>query len=278
MLLAVAPRHLGDGVMALPAMMALAALGPLRIDGPRWAADVYRDVPQAAVPAPAVAVLFPPSLRAAWAARRIPRRVGTPTDLRGWLLTDRVEPGVHTRDTYAALAAAVGAVAHGGPVWRRRPTDPLPEVRADHVGLNPLSASGAVRQWPHFRALADAIRGPVVFYAGPGEEAAVARIAGSHPVRAGLPLPAFAGALASCRLFVSVDTGAAHFAAATGTKVVVVYGSTAPGSTGPWGAAAARGEALPCAPCYRRACALDRPRCFERPGLLDELVALAEAA
>lgn len=275
MILAVAPNHLGDGVMALPAVHALAALGPLRIVGPRWAPDVYRDVPQAAAGTPDTAVLFAPSLRAAWRVRGVPRRVGTPTDARGWLLTDRVPRGPHTRDTFAALAARVGAVAAGPPRWSPRPTDPAPEVPADHVGLVPLSATGATRQWPHFRALADRLRGPVVFYGGPGEEDAVARIAGPHVARVGLPLPAFAGALRRCRLLISVDTGAAHFAAAVGARVVVVYGSTAPAGSGPWGAAAVHGAAMPCAPCWKRRCRWDRPRCLERPGVLDELLRAA---
>jgi ADP-heptose:LPS heptosyltransferase len=272
-LLAVAPRHLGDGVMALPAMHALARVAPLRIDGPRWATDLYRDVPQdRSGPPPDAAVLFAPSLGAALRVRRLRRRIGTPTDLRGWLLTDPVAPGVHPRDTFAALASAAGARAEGPPAWRVRDSDPTVDVPDGHVGLVPLSASGAVRAWPGFRALADRVRGPVVWYAGPGEEAAIAAIAGRDPIRAGLSLPAFARALARCRALVSVDTGAAHFAAAAGARTVVVFGSTAPESSAPWGAEAVRGDPLPCAPCHRRRCALDRPRCFDGDHLLPALL------
>jgi heptosyltransferase-2 len=278
-ILAVAPRHLGDGVMALPAMRALAELGPLRIDGPRWAADLYRDVPQVERGAPHTAVLFRPSLGAAWRARRIPRRVGTPTDARGWLLTDPVAPGVHTRDTYAALVAAVGGRVSGGPTWASRDSDPQVDVPADHVGLNPLSASGRVRSWPGFPDLAARLAGPVVWYAGPGEEAAIAELAGRQPIRAGWSLPAFARALRRCRVFVSVDTGAAHFAAACGVPTVVVHGSTAPEGSGPWGAEAVRGPPVPCAPCYRRSCAVDRhrPPCFEGEGILRDVLARLRA-
>nr|MBA2319762.1 hypothetical protein [Deltaproteobacteria bacterium] len=44
-ILAVAPRHLGDGVMALPALAALARVGDLVIRAPAWGATLYRDVP-----------------------------------------------------------------------------------------------------------------------------------------------------------------------------------------------------------------------------------------
>ena len=47
------------------------------------------------------------SLRAAWSVRRVPRRIGTDTDFRGFLLTDRVQPGVHVRDTWARLVAVL---------------------------------------------------------------------------------------------------------------------------------------------------------------------------
>ena len=73
-----APNHLGDGVLALPALEALARLvgsrGRFEIYAPAWADDLYRDLPAIVRPrgtmAPAdAAALFPPSLRAAIEAR-----------------------------------------------------------------------------------------------------------------------------------------------------------------------------------------------------------------
>lgn len=253
-----APNHLGDGVVALPAMHALARLGRLVIHGPRWAPELYRDVDAEVRPRGRlegdVAVLFAPSLRAAFEARGVRRRIGTATDGRRALLTDVVPAGIHPAETYAALAAAAGAVVEGPPRWAVRGADPRPDVPADHVGLNPISVSGRVRQWTGFGALAERIDGPVVVYGGPGEDelvrAAVPR--GVHAV--GLSLAAFAGALQRCRLFVSNDSGAAHFAAAVGVRVLVVYGSTAPRGSGPYGAEAVRGPMVPCSPCWRRSC------------------------
>jgi heptosyltransferase-2 len=268
-LIARAPNHLGDGVMALPALHALARVGRLAIAAPAWGGDLYRDVPAAVIPRGVLpradaAVLFPPSLRAAWQALRCRRRIGTPTDFRRLLLTDLVAEGPHRADTYAALAAVVGAVVEGPPVWASRPDDPDVDVPADHVGLNPVSVSGAVREWPGFAALARELRGPVVVYGGPGEDDRVAEVAGPHPRRVGLPLPAFARALRRCRLFVSNDSGAAHFARACGVPTLVLYGSTAPERTGPAGARAVVGPRPACAPCYGRRCPTDR-ECFAIP-------------
>lgn len=264
-----APNHLGDGVMALPALEALARRGALTIYAPPWAADLYRDVPARLAPRGPmkgdVAVLFAPSLRAAREARGIPRVVGTPTDHRRWLLTDVVTEGPHRRDTYRRLAEAVGARVQGPPRWTVRPDDPRPELPAGHVGLNAVSVSGAVREWPGFLALADRLGQPVVFYGGPGEEARVAAVAGPFPRAVGLSLPAFAGALQRCAVFVSVDSGAAHFAAAGGVPTVVVHGSTASEGTGPAGSFGVEPAAGPaCRPCYRQRCRYGL-ECFDIP-------------
>ena len=284
--LARAPNHLGDGVMALPAMHALAArAGRLLIQAPGWGPALYRDVaaeisPRGPAPAGVdVAVLFPPSFRAAWAARRAKRRVGTPTDGRWPLLTDRVAERVHRASTYAALVEAVGAVAAGPPRFPAWASDPEADVPEGHIGLNPISPSGETVTWRGYAELAAALGRPVVFYAGPGEGDALAAVAGDHERRVGLPLPAFAAALRRCPVFVSNDSGAAHFARACGTPTVVVHGSTTARRTGAAGALAVEGPNLPCRPCYRKTCPFPAIPCLDVPvaAVLAAIVA-AEAA
>jgi heptosyltransferase-2 len=274
-----APNHLGDGVMALPAMHALAKVGRLVIAAPRWGPDLYRDVPARIVGVGRVegdaAVLFPPSFRAAWEARGVSRRIGVASDHRRWLLTDVVEPGPHRRDTYAALAAVLGARADGSPTFSMRADDPDVDVPEGHVALVPVSPSGATVMWRGYADLAARLDRPVVFYGGPGEEAEVAEIAGAHPRRVGLSLPALARALSRCAVLVGNDSGSAHFARACGVPTVVVYGSTAPERTGPAGAEAVEGSA-PCRPCYRKACPYDL-ECLDIP-VERVLRALAAAA
>lgn len=256
-----APNHLGDGVMALPAMHALASLGPLTIFAPPWGNDLYRDVEAEVVPRgfmgkADVAVLFAPSLRAAWEGRRARRRIGVAGDFRRWLLTDVVGRASNRADTYDALARRAGAACEGAPHYRARASDPEVEVARGHIGFNPLSASGQVREWPGFGELAEGWSLPVVFYGGPGEGDRLAAVAGeAHPKLVGLPLPELARALAHCRVFVSVDTGPAHFARACGVPTVVIHGSTTSERTGPAGAGAVEGPEIPCRPCYRQTCA-----------------------
>jgi len=262
-----APNHLGDGVMAMPALSALARRGEVTVYAPHWGADLYRDLPVRVRPrgriAPAdLAVLFPPSIRAAWESRRCHRRIGTATDLRGWLLTDVVPQVYGTARQYQALAHAAGVVANGKPSYVARP-DEVCDVPAGHVGLVPVSASGAVREWGGFRALADAIDRPVVFYGGPGEDDAVARVAGPHLQRVGLRLPDFAAALQRCAVLVGNDSGAAHFGRACGVPVVTIFGSTTASATGAPGAIAVEGPALPCRPCYGARCHVGDRACLE---------------
>lgn len=253
-----APNHLGDGVMAIPAIRALTGTGKVTVYAPSWGSDLYRDLQVVVKPRGTmrgeVAVLLAPSMRAAWQARRCRRRVGTPTDYRSLLLTDRVPALPGTADTYRAVVAVLGAKADGPPVWASRPEDRGPEVPDGHVGLNPISAAGAVREWRGYQRLAGLVAGPVVVYGGPGEAHRVRERVQGSPLQIGLPLPAFAKALERCRVFVSNDSGAAHFAAACGVPTVVVFGSTTASRTGPQGCQPVQGPELACRPCYGRQC------------------------
>ena len=261
-----APDHLGDGVMALPAIEALAAVAPVEVYAPRWAGELYAGFPVRpvdAVPTGGTGVLLKPSFGAAWRWRHLPERVGLATDHRGWLLTQAVpvrppghpgEGAEHRRDGYTRVVQILGARVTGPPRFRARGRAPegLPP---HHVGLNPWSPSLTVR-WPGYPALAaelGRLGHPVVWYAGPGEGDAVGALAGpGATVVAGLSLPDFAAALDRCGVFVSNDSGAAHFAAACGAQVVMVHGSTAPARTGV--GHPVEGPPLWCRPCYRKWC------------------------
>lgn len=247
-----APDHLGDGVMARSAVYALAALGPTRVYAPGWGSVLYAGLdvrPRDEAPDAEIGVLLKPSFGAAWRWRHLRRRIGLATAGRGFLLTDPVPlREEHRREGYARVAAGLGALPVAPP---RLPRAAAPELPPGFVGLNPWSPTPAVR-WAGYRSLADMLGAPVVFFAGPGEEAQVQAIAGPHPVVAGLSLPAFASALDRCRVFVSNDSGAAHFAAACGTPVVMIHGSTAPGRTGV--GVAVSGPPRWCGPCYRKRC------------------------
>jgi ADP-heptose:LPS heptosyltransferase len=259
-----APDHLGDGVMALPAIQAILALGPAQIDGPRWAEALYgsRDTSR---PSAQTAVLFKPSFSAVWRARSCARRIGVDWDLRGLLLTDRVQqPPGHRIAEYAKIAAVIGARALGLPTYES--TAAAPALPEQAVLLLPLSKSPQTVGWAGFRALADALDGRAVFAAGPGEETALAQIAGPHRVLPDLSLPALAEVARQAAAVVGNDSGLTHLAAAgirgagqDPNKVHVVYGSTDPEHTGPPGTTPHRLSPLPCWPCYQKSCRIGQP-------------------
>ncbi len=267
-----APDHLGDGVMALPAIQALQARAEVQIEGPVWARELYGSR-STETPRADVAVLFKPSFSAAWRARRCQRRIGIRWDLRGPLLTDPVprSPG-HRAQEYAAIAAMAGATVSDPPHYTATATLDLKLPDAP-VLLLPLSHSTATVAWSGFRALADALNGRAVFAAGPGEDAALAAVAGPHTVLPALPLPALAALARASTAVVGNDSGLTHLAAAAirgaaqdPAKIHVIYGSTDPSRTGPPGTRAHRVAPLPCWPCYRKRCRVARVApCLEVP-------------
>ncbi len=263
-----APNHLGDGVMALPAVQALAAASSAcRVSAPGWGRVLYRDSGAAWVPSDTppergeLAVLLAPSFRAAWQARRARERVGLATDGRSLLLSRSVAPPRgHRSQDYAAVAALVGVAVAGPPRFEPRPEELAPWAGLPvHVGLNPVSVSGEPVQWPGFGALAQVLSEPVRVYCGPGEADRARALVPGHELLDSLPLGQLAGALQRCRVLVSNDSGVAHFAAACGVRVVVIHGSTTAARTGIAGAVAVEGPDLPCRPCYRKRCELGVP-------------------
>lgn len=184
--LVVAPSWVGDTVMALPVLAALAASGrrlqvlakphlhPLLALLPAVEGCVARAGGDAetvrAIRAAGCdeAVLLPNSFHAAWLARRagIPRRWGYRGDLRGPLLAPAVRRGRGTRpqiEDYRELLAAMGVAAPSS--WVPRLELP-PAARADGralaeraglgaddplVGLFPGAEFGPSKRWPRAR-------------------------------------------------------------------------------------------------------------------------------
>ncbi len=252
-----APDHLGDAVMALPGIWSLTALGPTVVHTRgRWARELYAglevrdgdDVPDSA----GLAVMFKPS----WHASRVWRHLPTIGIGPRWRYRKTLVPQLeHRRDGYARIVLAAGAAAPGPAVFSPRGVrSPLPER---FVALNPWTPTRTAR-WRGFSALAAALDVPTIAFCGPGEgEVVRAELAGVTVLEA-LPLADLAASLAGCAVFVSNDSGAAHFAAACGAPVVMVHGSTASETTGV-GVGVERPERLWCQPCYRKSCGWGTP-------------------
>jgi len=202
------------------------------------------------------------------------RRIGYARDGRSLFLTEgvRVTPALsaaHMSDYYGQLAARLGAdpgpgvpppgareetviphltvPAHGreqAAALRARLADVPAE--AGYAVLAPVSAYGAVKDWPAAR-YAEAAgrlardRGLAVFVSGTAAQAdaccAIAAQAGEgvRSVAGEVELAGFLGLLEGCTLFLGGDSGGAHVAAALGRPTVVIFGITEPSRTRPLG-------------------------------------------
>jgi len=278
-----APDHLGDGVMALPAIALLAGHGRVRVAAPGWGPELYghlgvevhprQDAPRLAR-ASAVAVLLKPSLSAAWQARGAARRVGLPTDRRRLLLTDVVEErgedqAEHRADSMLRVAATALGVDPALPALPALPTPPsTADVPTDipdaFVLLLPGTASAATVQWRGFTDLAAALGPAAVATGGPGDDQ-VLRATGARVVAAPR-LSQLAALACAARAVVGNDSGLPHLAAAARraagrsvTDVHVVYASTDAMRTGPPGSTAWAGPRPDCWPCYAKRCSIGAP-------------------
>jgi heptosyltransferase II len=242
------------------------------------------------------AVVFPRSFRAALpvALARVPVRVGFASEARTLLLTHAVRGWKPLREAhrtawFGALLAPFGLQAPRAPwrlevpaaglAWADAFLSAVPARRAGKpiVVLEPGGAYGTAKRWPEERyaALARALvtEGDAdVVVIGSAEMVPLAeRVAAA----AGAPvlvaagrtdLLGLAGLLARARLLVTNDTGPMHLAAAIGTPVVALFGSTDPAVCGPRGHGPLRVlyERVECSPCWLRTCPVPGHPCLDR--------------
>lgn len=287
-----APNHLGDVVLALPAIlsdgsdvvvarplvpileMAGVSARVMRLDrGPRGFARAVGELRRAAY---LRGTLMSAAFSAAWLFRcgGVRHLRGTRTDGRSFLLTERIAPraleGIHRTDAFRHL---LGQEPSSEPT-RVRVTPPADRVARWRtllprdeplVGVIP-GANAPARRWPVDRFLQILRRigergARLVVLGGPREAGLT-----SHLVAWGSPratdlggrtdLVDLAAILSLCDLVITNDTGPMHLAGAVGTPTVSLWGSSDPGEVRQLGAPDVRvtGAALPCAPCRRNHC------------------------
>lgn len=135
--------------------------------------------------------------------------------------------------------------------------------------LNPGAEYGPAKRWPaeRFAASAVALQKQThcrwLIFGGAGDVSTAEKIAAKIPGALNLAgkttLPELAALLKLCRLLLTNDTGPMHLAAAVGTPVVAVFGSTSPELTAPLNSSTTQivRVPVPCAPCFRRECPID---------------------
>lgn len=142
------------------------------------------------------------------------------------------------------------------------------------IGFMPGAEYGPAKQWPlrHYAELAGALveRGYQIWLLGSAKDSeAAARIATgleqAHNLCGRTELVDAVDLLALCRAAVSNDSGLMHVAAAVGTPLVALYGSSTPHYTPPL---TERAEVLyldlDCSPCFQRECPQGHKHCLER--------------
>lgn len=256
-----------------------------------------------------MAVVFPNSFRSAAlpALAGVPRRVGFSTDGRGWLLTEALPKsdalkGAHQVEHYMSLVRALGYEGPAPPIrltvsperlrWAEEAVESRlgPPERRPVVGIHPGAAYGPAKRWfpERFAAVAEEVvrelDALVLVFGGPDEAPWAAKAASAHPGRLSdctgqTDAAELAALLSQCDLLVCNDSGPMHLAAAVGTPVVAVFGSSDPSLTGPSGPGhAVVREPVPCGPCFARTCPeKEAPYlCFELVGAERVLEVIAE--
>jgi len=138
------------------------------------------------------------------------------------------------------------------------------------VGVNPGAAYGSAKCWlpSRFRQVTEKLlENPLIRVVYFGDDAGalqianickgmserVVNLAGKTSLRELMAL------IQACSLFLTNDSGPMHIAAAVGTPLVALFGSTSDVKTGPYKHGTVIHKHVPCSPCYKRVCPIDFP-------------------
>ena len=239
-----------------------------------------------------LALMLPRSFRSAFQIylARVPVRVGYQDEGRFLFLTHKIKRTeevlrLHRVHYYRRLMEPLGQLKEvPSPILFLREEDRRwAEKRLKELGLldgrpligiNPGAAYGLAKRWypDRFAELGRRLFGKwkaTVIIFGRKEEQAIAKEmmqslgSGGVDLTGETGLLQLAALLERCRLLVTNDTGTMHLAAAVGTPVVAIFGSTDPVTTGPWGDGhVIVKREVSCSPCLKRVCPTDH-RCMK---------------
>lgn len=237
------------------------------------------------------AIIIPRSFKSALVPffARIPVRTGFRAELRGVLLSDARALDRLNHDQTIRRMLALGL-----PDGAAIPDPPQPALRVDAgnraallakfalggsrvVALMPGAAYGPAKQWPieSFGELAGTLNAQQfeVWVFGSQAERALgekirAQAGGSvHNLCGQTTLEDAVDLLSAARVAVTNDSGLMHVAAAAGTYVVAIYGSSSPAFTPPLTArCSVHYLGIECSPCFERECPLGHLRCLREIG------------
>lgn len=238
-------------------------------------------------------ILLTNSFSSAWWFWRgeVKNRIGFASNLRSWLL-DKAVPYPRDKErqhlvlTYKALLAPLGIpLSTASPHLYVSPEEKLAAHallaslnidvnKQTLIGINPGAAYGSAKCWlpERFRALTerllenpkiavlyfgDQAGAPLVNDICKGLDNRLVNLAGKTSIRELMAL------IQSCAVMLTNDSGPMHMAAALGTPLVALFGSTSDVKTGPYGGGTVIHKHVACSPCYKRVCPIDF-RCMKR--------------
>jgi len=237
------------------------------------------------------AIVLPRSWKAALVPflARIPERIGFLGEQRYGLLKERRKLDKQVLDQTVKRFVSLGLPedeASTGQFAIPRPRlmidrDNLVNLRIAHqlssrpaIGLMPGAEYGPAKQWPltYFHQLAERLVSDgyeVRIFGGPKDQDAGDVIAQgllhTHNLCGKTGLADAVDLLADCGQVVTNDSGLMHVAAAVGTRVHAIYGSSSPAYTPPLTVnARIHYLALECSPCFQRECPLGHTNCLNK--------------
>jgi heptosyltransferase II len=235
------------------------------------------------------AIVLPNTLKSSfvpWFAR-IPRRTGYRGEMRWGMLNDVRRLDKHALpqmpQRYAALGlergralpAALPQPRLNSSAAKRAHALQALGLRADEriVVLCPGAEYGPAKRWPpsYFAEVARALSrtGETVLLLGSSKDAPICedivRLSGGscRNLCGATTLDQAIDILAAARLAITNDSGLMHIAAALGTPLIAVYGSSTPEHTPPMSPRATIVKLdMPCSPCFERTCPLGHFNCM----------------
>lgn len=220
----------------------------------------------------------------------VKKRLGYRGNGRGFLLTDKVSlpKNVHEQhlvETYKMLLEPLGI-----PLSKSKPRIYLTEkeisdaktllkqlgISSEHalVGINPGAAYGSAKCWlpDRFRDVTKRLlkleHVRIIYFGDQASMPLVKEICQDLPSPvinlAGLTsLRELASLIKLCKVLLTNDSGPMHIAAAVGTPLVALFGSTNETATGPYQMGTVINKHVSCSPCYHRECPIDF-RCMKK--------------
>lgn len=221
---------------------------------------------------------------------KVQRRLGYQGNGRGFLLSDKrpLPKTVHEQhlvNTYKMLLEPLGIPLSDTKPRLHLTEKELEEARTllkqlgispEHklVGINPGAAYGTAKCWlpERFRKVTEKLQRRddvrIIYFGDQASMPLVKEICQDLPSPvinlAGLTsLRELASLIKLCSVLLTNDSGPMHMAAALGTPLVALFGSTSEVVTGPYQTGTVIHKHVECSPCYQRVCPIDF-RCMKR--------------